>query len=717
MPEPEGQVITGVLERTVYANEDNSYVVARLRREGASELTTIVGSISAGPGESLKLFGRWVENRKYGRQFQVERYESVFPASISGIQKYLGSGLIKGIGEVFASRIVETFGRETIRIIDESPERLLEVEGIGEGRLEKIRTAWADQKEIKRVGMFLQEHGVSTAWAVKIYKAYGEKAVAILSENPYSLASDIYGIGFKTADMIARNLGMDTDSPVRAGEALAFVLSELANEGHVYYPLEELLDLAAKNLEMDRERLRRAVADLSAQGRVVNEDGNVYLTPLWHAETGVAEQVNRLMYSPGARPEIDVERAIAWVEERNGIKLAELQKAAIEKALSEKVMVITGNPGCGKSTLVKGIIDILARKGGRIMLAAPTGRAAKRLSELSKMEARTIHRLLEYKKARFERNMDNPLEADLLVVDEASMIDMVLMNHLLRAVPDRASIILVGDVDQLPSVGAGNVLKDLIASGMVPVVALTEIFRQARDSMIVVNAHRINRGERPELRNSSSQDFFFIEEDEAERVSERIISLVSERLPRHYGLDPVRDIQVLSPMHRGVAGVGYLNQALQARLNPGGRPVGKGGREFRVGDKVMQMRNNYDLDVYNGDMGIVSSVIPEDNVMRVDYDGRIVEYDFSDLDELTLAYACSIHKAQGSEYPAVVVPVHTQHYIMLQRNLIYTALTRAKKLAVFVGSRKALAMAVRNDKVAKRYSGLAGRLGAVMSKE
>lgn len=704
--------ITGVLDKIVYANEENAYLVARVKEKGNREPTTIIGNIAAMPGESLRLFGEWVENKKFGRQFRVDRYESVAPASVHAIEKYLGSGLIKGVGKVFAARITAKFGSATLDVIEHHPERLHEVEGIGEVRVDKIRCAWVEQKAIKRVVMFLQEHGVSPAYAVKIFKTYGDKAIDIVSNNPYRLAADVYGIGFKTADTIAERMGIVKDSPMRAEEGAAFALSELADSGHVYYPVVELVKAASEMLEIDETMVRVGIDALSAKGRVVIDGEDVYLAPFHHAESGVASRLAILAAAKDKARAVDAEAAIKWVEERNRITLATNQKQAVIASLTSKVMVITGNPGCGKSTIVRCIVDIAGRRGFRVLLAAPTGRAAKRLSELSGKEAKTIHRTLEFKNMRFQRDQENPLEADLIVVDEASMIDIILMYSLVKAVPPGASLILVGDVDQLPSVGPGNVLRDIIQSEAVPVSTLNEIFRQAQDSMIVVNAHRINRGEKPLINNAVSRDFFFIDAEEPEKVVDEVVSLVTKRLPAHFRVNAVRDIQVLCPMHRGIAGVASLNSRLQEVLNPNGAQVSRGGRIYRVGDKVMQMVNNYDKDVFNGDIGIIRTFDFEESAARIDFDGTIVEYEFSELDDLALAYACSVHKAQGSEYPVVVIPIHTQHYVMLQRNLVYTALTRARKAAVFVGTRKALAIALRNDKVRKRYSRLGERLAA-----
>jgi len=713
--------IEGVLDRVVFFNEENNFTVARLQVGRSRDLVTIVGNIACpNPGETLRLKGEWAVDPKFGRQFRVESCLSVLPSTVTGIEKYLGSGLVKGIGPIMAKRVVARFGLETLDIIEDSPQRLQEVEGIGPIRSERIAKAWQEQKEVREVMVFLQGHGVSSTYAVKIYKAYGDRAVSVVKENPYRLALDISGIGFKTADRIAQNMGIDPGSQIRAEAGIIHVLSELVDQGHVYYPYEELMDKAASLLEVDRGTVDAALASLVEQRRVVLEEQQdnraVYLTPLHVAEANVAKRLRNLLESPRQLIQIDVERAIQWAQQAIGIELAEMQKETIRRAITSKVLVLTGGPGTGKTTLVNCLIRILERKGLRILLASPTGRAAKRLSEVTGREAKTIHRLLEYspKEGGFKRNEDNPLEADLVIIDEASMVDILLMNHLLKAVPPKATLLLVGDVDQLPSVGPGNVLRDIIASGQVETVRLTEIFRQAQESMIVVNAHRVNRGEFPQTRPAQGRqaDFYFIEREEPEKALELVKDLCAHRLPRAFHFNPLDDIQVITPMHRGVVGVANLNAELQRLLNPKGNEVARVGRLFRVNDKVMQITNNYEKEVFNGDIGRIVGIDPEEQKLLIRFEDSVVEYDWSELDQLTLAYAISIHKSQGSEYPAVVVPILSQHYVMLQRNLLYTAITRAKKLAVLVGSKRALAIAVRNNQVQHRYTGLAGRLGA-----
>ncbi len=695
--------------------------MARLQAGGSRDLITIVGSMACpNPGETLRLRGEWVADAKFGRQFRVESCLSVLPSTLTGIEKYLGSGLVKGIGPIMAKRVVALFGLETLDIIEESPDRLLDVEGIGPIRSERIARAWQEQREVREVMVFLQGHGVSSTYAVKIYKAYGDKAVSVVKENPYRLALDISGIGFKTADRIARNMGIDLASQIRAEAGVIHVLSELVDEGHVYYPYDKLMETAAALLEVDQGIIETAVPALVGQRRIVVEeqqgDRVVYLTPLHVAESNVAKRLINLTEAPGQLIQIDIEKAIQWVQQATGIELAEMQKETIRKAIISKVLVITGGPGTGKTTLVNCLIRILEKKAQRILLASPTGRAAKRLSEVTGRQAKTIHRLLEYspKEGGFKRNEDNPLEADLVIIDEASMVDILLMNHLLKAVPPEATMILVGDIDQLPSVGPGNVLGDIIASGRVETVRLTEIFRQAQESMIIVNAHRVNRGEFPQTKppQGTKSDFYFIERDDPEKALELVKDLCGRRLPGAFRLDPLDDIQVMTPMHKGVVGVANLNAELQRLLNPCGQEIAQGGRLFRIGDKVMQVSNNYEKDVFNGDIGRIATIDVEEKRLSARFDDRMVDYEWSELDQLVLAYAISIHKSQGSEYPAVVVPILTQHYIMLQRNLLYTAITRARKLVVLVGTRRALAVAVRNNPVQHRYTALAARLGA-----
>ncbi|MFC1980046.1 ATP-dependent RecD-like DNA helicase [Chloroflexota bacterium] len=711
--------LEGVLERVVFLNEENGFTVARLQVAKRRDLVSIVGILpSPMPGETLRLKGEWVVDSKFGEQFRVQSCLSVLPATLTGIEKYLGSGLVKGIGPIMAKRIVARFGLETLDIIEDSTEKLLEVDGIGPIRVERIARAWQEQKEIREVMIFLQGEGVSSTYAVKIYRAYGDKSIAIVKENPYRLALDISGIGFKTADKIAQNIGIDPSSPMRAEAGIIHILSELVDEGHVYYPYEELKEKAVELLAVDRDILDTALATLNEQRRVVIEEQPqhraVYLTPLHVAEVNVAIRLKTLLNSPKQLSQIDIEKAIEWVQRVNRIELAEMQKEALRKAVTGKVMVITGGPGTGKTTLVNSLIKILGEKEQRIALASPTGRAAKRLSEITGREAKTIHRLLEFSPSEggFKRNEDNPLDADLVIIDEVSMVDILLMNHLLKAIPLMATLLLVGDADQLPSVGPGNVLKDIIASEQVETIRLTEIFRQAKESLIVVNAHRVNRGEHLQLKTSPGQhtNLYFINREEPEKVLAVIKELCKRKLPSALHFDPLEDIQVMTPMHRGTVGVANLNAELQNLLNPNGKAVARGGRLFRVNDKVMQIKNNYEKDTFNGDIGRIVGIDLEEQKLMVKFEDRVIDYDWSELDELVLAYAISIHKSQGSEYPAVVIPLLTQHYIMLQRNLLYTAITRAKRLVVLVGSKRAIAIAIKNNKVQFRYTNLRTRL-------
>ncbi len=716
--------LQGTVERITYVNEETQYVVARMDVPGRPELATIVGNLpSLTPGETLRLQGTWTHHKKYGDQFQVERYETVAPATLTGIERYLGSGLIKGIGPVFAKRLVDAFGLETLRVIEEEPARLRTIDGIGRVRLERITAAWAEQKDIREVMLFLQGHGVSSTYAVKIFKAYGRAAVATVQANPYRLARDIYGIGFKTADRVAQNLGIPSDSPLRAQAGVLHVLHALTDEGHVYTPDADLLREAETTLEIPRDLLVQAVADLVREGAVVAEElpeggRGVYLKALHVAEEQVARRLADLLRAPRVPIRIDVEKALAWVEEVTRLGLAPQQREAIRLALQHKALVITGGPGTGKTTILRCIIRILEKKGVRMHLASPTGRAAKQMAEATGRDALTIHRLLEWSPAGggFQRNAQRPLETDLVIVDEASMLDLPLMNSLLRSIPLMATLILVGDADQLPSVGPGAVLKDILDSGRVPAVRLSEIFRQAQRSRIVRNAHRVNQGQFPGLSRplqGEESDFHFLAEEDPDRLQQLIVDLAARRLAGRYGLDPLEEIQVLTPMHRGVIGASQLNAALQAALNParlGGTEVMRGGRILRIGDRVMQVRNNYDKEVYNGDIGRITQIDPQEQEVIVRVDGRQVIYDFSELDELTLAYAVTVHKSQGSEYPAVILPLHTTHYPMLQRNLLYTAITRARRLLVLVGTKKALALAVKNDATLRRFSRLAERL-------
>jgi len=714
--------IEGVLERIVYFNEENNFTVARIQSDNGRELITIVGNLPGpNPGETLRLKGEWIVDAKFGRQFRFESCMTILPSTLTGIEKYLGSGLVKGIGPIMANRIVTRFGLETLEVIEVKPDVLREVEGIGKIRAERIGKAWQEQKDIRDVMVFLQGHGVSSTYAVKIYKTYGNNSISVVKENPYRLALDISGIGFKTADRIARNMGVDPGSQIRIEAGIIHVLSELVGDGHVYYPQTRLTEAATSLLEVDQVKVETALAALETQRRLViesqGEDKTVFLTPLHAAEINVAKRLETLINAPRQIFSFDVDRAILWVQATLKIELAALQQEAIRKAVTSKVMVITGGPGTGKTTLLNCLIRVLEQQNRRILLASPTGRAAKRLAEVTGRAASTIHRLLEYspREGGFKRNEENPLEADLVIIDEVSMVDILLMNHLLKAVPPLATLLLVGDVDQLPSVGPGNVLRDIIDSNKVETVRLTEVFRQAQESLIVVNAHRINRGEFPLTNQPEGKkaDFYFIEKEEPEQALEQIKELCAARLPRAFNFDIYNDIQVMTPMHKGLVGVANLNAELQKLLNPSGKEITRGGRCFRVNDKVMQIVNNYEKEVFNGDIGRVVGIELEDQKILVRYDERVIDYGWNELDELVLAYAISIHKSQGSEYPAVVVPILTQHYIMLQRNLLYTAITRAKKLVVLVGSRKAMAIAIRNNKVQRRYTALTQRLASL----
>ena len=648
------------------------------------------------------------------------------PASVSGIQKYLGSGLIKGIGPVMAKRIVKKFGKDTLDVIEADVEKLSAVEGIGAKRIEMIKKAWADQKEIREVMIFLQSHGVSSGYATKIFKQYGNEAIKVVTENPYRLATDIFGIGFITADKIAEKLGFGKDSELRAQAGILYVLHELSDEGHVYYPYEPLIEKCKEILQTDREIIVKAIETIAMEKMIVIEDlcGDlknteesdkaVYLAKFHLSETNIAKQLKTLINKPKSIREIDADKAVLWVQEKLAIKLADRQVDAVKRACRSKVMVLTGQPGSGKTTIINSILKIFKALGVNTLLAAPTGRAAKRMSEATGYEAKTIHRLLEFspKKAGFQKDDEHPLNCDLLIVDEFSMVDCILMHHLLKAIPSHATFIMVGDVNQLPSVGAGNVLNDVISSGAFPVVELNEIFRQAQQSSIIVNAHKINAGIVPSFKPAEGEldDFYFIQREEPEEVLQVILELLKERIPNRFGFDPIDDIQVLTPMHKGTVGAGNLNAELQKELNPSGEDVNRWGRNFRVADKVMQIKNNYDKEVFNGDIGRVTKIDQESQELTIAFDSREVDYDFADLDEVVLAYAVSVHKAQGSQYPVVVIPVHTQHYVLLQRNLIYTGITRGRKLVVMVGTRKALTIAVKNNKTQKRYTRLTQRL-------
>ena len=670
----------------------------------------MVGAMAAMPGESVRLDGVWSTHPQYGRQFKFTRYTLVYPATVEGVRKYLGSGLIKGIGPVTAKRIVEHFQLDTLEVIDQAPDRLLEVPGTGPKRVAIIKKGWETQKQIKDVMIFLQSHGVSTGYSVRIYKEYGTKAISLVRANPYRLEQDIFGVGFLTADRIAQRLGIGEAAPARLKAGLRYVLNQASEQGHVFLPRDELLQAAQQELTVDVSLILPQITELAREEGVVLEGDRVYLPVLYHAESGVASSLCRLLRDPPPPVNWDVPAAIKALGRGQGIQYDETQIQALRMAVQSKVMVLTGGPGTGKTTITRGIIGLLQQQHLGVLLCSPTGRAAKKLSEATGREAKTIHRLLGFKPPHgFEHDQNRPLRAGAVIVDEASMIDITLMHSLLKAVPTAARLVLVGDIDQLPSVGPGSVLRDLIDSGVIPVVRLTHIFRQAQQSHIITNAHRINQGEFPHVDNQTALDFFFCEEEEPDRVAALIQELCSQRLPQRYGFDPIEDSQVLCPMYKGVTGATHLNQVLQQSLNPNGQSWSRGGTDYRVGDKVMQTRNNYDKSVFNGDVGRIRTIDVAEQTVTVAFD-VVVEYEFGELDELVLSYAVSVHKSQGSEYRAVLMPITTQHYMMLQRNLLYTAITRAKELVVLVGTKKAIAIAVRNDQIAQRHTALAERL-------
>ena len=710
MNEHPATLLRCVVERITYQNPENGYSVLKVKVKGYNDLVTLVGNLLEVPvGSVLLCRGEWKVDKRYGSQFVAATWEETMPATVYGIEKYLGSGLVKGIGPRFARAIVQRFGTETIDIIETEIERLYEVPNIGRKRVAKIRESWEKQKDIKNVMLFLQGYGVSTAYAAKIYREYGKESIDKVRENPYRLADDIWGIGFKTADGIAAKMGYEKEDPRRCRSGILYTLGQLSDEGHVYAGEEQLVKTAGQLLEAGETAIRDTLAGmLQAEDLILDKDA-IYLPPFYHAECGTSRRLRDLAESTG-RSLFDGLFDPSSLTAETGIEYDEVQLAAIRQAVTSKVMVLTGGPGTGKTTTTQGIIAALKKAGLRVLLAAPTGRAAKRMSEATGMEAKTIHRLLEYNpQDGYKRNDENPLEGDALIVDECSMIDILLMNNLLKAVPVGMRLVFVGDIDQLPSVGAGNVLRDVIDSQRIPVVRLVRIFRQAQKSRIVMNAHTINQGRFPDTSNGRDTDFFFMREDDPERAAETIVRLVKERLPRAYRESPDR-IQVLTPMQRGVVGAANLNLLLQQALNPSGPSLGRGGYTYRQGDRVMQLRNNYAKEVFNGDLGYIREVDTEERTLKVDFDGKKVEYDVTELDELTLAYATTIHKAQGSEYPIVVMPVLMTHFVMLQRNLIYTGITRAKKICVLLGAAKALAYAVRNVSVLKRNTRLKERL-------
>jgi exodeoxyribonuclease V alpha subunit len=717
---PAHELIAGMIERVSFHNADNGFCVLRVKARGQRELVTVVGhaaSISA--GEFIQASGTWTNDRSHGIQFKAAFLKASPPTTLDGIERYLGSGMIRGIGPVYAKKLVGAFGEAVFDLIEQQPDKLREVTGIGPKRAAQIVAGWGEQKVIREIMLFLHSHSVGTSRAVRIYRTYGNDALQIISENPYRLARDIRGIGFVTADRLAAKLGIEKTANIRVRAGISYALAEAADEGHCGLPLDELIPLAAKLIEVPDSLIEAAIAEEIAADEVVADtvDGRhcIFLTRLHHAERAIAERLRTLGSGPPPWSTIDADKAIPWAAARTGMTLAPSQQEAIRLALRSKVMVITGGPGVGKTTLVNAILRIVRARGVVVALCAPTGRAAKRLAETTGSEAQTIHRLLETdpKTGSFKRNEANPLACDMLVLDEASMVDVPLMRSVLKALPDHAALMIVGDVDQLPSVGPGQVLKDVIGSDTVPVERLTEVFRQAAQSRVILNAHRINRGQMPELQSVEGSDFYFVDATDPEHAVRKVLTLVRHRIPARFGLDPVRDVQVLCPMNRGGLGARALNLELQRALNPAGEVrVERFGWTYSVGDKIMQVENNYERDVFNGDLGIVARIDMEAGELVVNFDGRDVVYGFGELDELVLAYATTIHKSQGSEYPAVVIPLTTQHYVMLARNLLYTAVTRGKQLVVLVGQRRALAIAVRNGGARWRWSKLREQLAA-----
>ncbi len=713
----DAQSVTGTVESIVYRNDENGYTVCTVkipaRIRGREDLVTVVGNCAAiWEGEELQAEGTWVRHKSHGQQFQAKTITCITPTSTEGLRRYLASGMIKGIGPTFAKRIVDKFGEKTLDIIDRESGRLREVEGIGESRRRMIKESWTEQRGVREIMIFLQSHGIGTAKASRIYRQYGADSIAIVKRNPYRLCEDVWGIGFKSADAIALSVGIPHDSELRACAGLVHTLrTEAEDGGHCFTPQPDLLLHAQAMLDISVEILSQALEQEYEKGTLIREDGRIHLRDLYRAEVRVAEKLRRLMDTPQTFPPIQAEKALAWAEAKMRIQLAPLQREALCNALRSKVSIITGGPGVGKTTIIRALTDIFGARKLDVRLAAPTGRAAKRMSEATGHEAQTIHRLLKFNpnQACFEFNADNPMSGDCFILDETSMIDIRLMDQFLQAMPDSVTLILVGDTDQLPSVGPGNVLRDLIASGSIPFCRLDTIFRQDTSGLIVRNAHRVNHGETFETRAGES-DFYFVETGEPDKIIARTIELMTQRIPLKFGLDPLADVQVLTPMRKNLLGTENLNEVIQTALNPHGPTLTRGISNFRRGDRVMQLRNNYDKEVFNGDIGFIKEVDEEDRALIVLFDGRPVRYSQSDLDELVLAYACSIHKSQGSEYPAVIVLMHTQHYKLLQRNLLYTAITRGKRLVIVVGSSRAVAIAIRSNQVRERRTTLKERL-------
>lgn len=711
------ETIIGYIERITFQNPENGYTIAHLKMSSFKDLICIIGNmLTVLPGVTVRCKGQWKQHLIHGRQFMVAEYQIEAPADLIGIKKYLGSGLIKGIGSTYAGRIVEKFGVDTLNIIDSSPEKLEEITGLGKKRIEKIISCWTEQKSIREVMIFLQSNGVSPTYAQKIFKKYGAQSIVKVQQNPYILAREVTGIGFKMADTIAKKMGIAHDSIQRIEAGIEYALSETSTEGHVCFPLEEFMKKASEILEVTQEAIQAGTEALKEQERIqlfdllVNQKQQTYIWTmiLFAAETGIAREIQRLNRSSCILRDIEVPKALEWLQTKLEIKLAVNQSAAVENCLRQKIHIITGGPGTGKSTITNAILCVTSKLTQKIFLLAPTGRAAKRMSEITKRKASTIHSILEYdfKNGGFKRNRSNPLDCDLIIIDEASMIDTYLMYSLLKAIPSHCRVIFVGDINQLPSVGPGNVLRDMITSQTMGVTMLNEIYRQAAGSRIITNAHKVNKGLFPDINNQSDSDFFFLEAETPEEVLKNIIALIVQRLPQKYGFNPFHDIQVLTPMRKGLVGAENLNTVLQETLNKNVDPLFRAGRKLLVGDKVMQIRNNYKKEVFNGEVGLIKDIDLMEQQVLLQMDDREIVYDFHDLDEIVLAYAVSVHKFQGSQCPCIIMPVHTTHYALLYRELVYTGITRGQKLVIIVGNKKALSIAVRNDDVRKRHTGL-----------
>lgn len=715
--------LNGMVERITFHNADTGFCVLRITAKSHKDLVTVIGHTpSINVGELIEAYGDWHHDRTYGIQFKALSLKVVIPTTLNGIEKYLGSGLIKGIGPYFAKQLTAKFGAEVLTIIENQPQRLQELEGIGQKRCDKIIQSWIEQKAIRKIMVFLQSYGVGSARAVRIYKTYGDAAIDTVTENPYRLAEDIHGIGFKTADTLAKQLGIPEDSLIRARAGVHYVIQKYCGDGHCGMPLLSLIQSSVELLAIPESTIKTAITGEIDANKMVSEKINlmnseteaitevicIFPITLHRAENGIARHIKRLLFGPIPWRTIEIEKAIPWVEEKTGLALSDSQKLAVKKALTSKIMILTGGPGVGKTTIVKSILTIIAAKDFKLTLCAPTGRAAKRLAESTGQPAKTIHRLLELRPGKENNRYDekNPIDTDFVVVDEASMMDVSLMNSLLKAIPSHSGLLIVGDRDQLPSVGSGAVLADLIHSNQVPTARLTEIFRQSKISDIVLNAHKINEGKYPNIDKNKDTDFYFIEADTPEKTHHILLKLVTQRIPEAFKFNPFEDIQILTPMQRGLLGVKSLNADLQGLLNPSAQKISRFGLTFAAGDKVMQTINNYDKDVFNGDMGIIQSIDMDEAMLKINFDGNIIDYDFNELDEITLAYAVTIHKSQGSEYPAVIIPLVTQHYMMLERNLLYTAVTRGKQLVVIVGQKKALSIAIKNRKNRERITRL-----------